>query len=123
MKTLGLALGGGGARGIAHIAVIEALDEMGVRPAAIAGTSIGALIGAAYAAGMSGKDIRRYVIGLSHDRSEVLRRVIAARSGSFAKLFTRGFGAASMVDAEKICAQFIPDQVPQDFASLALPVT
>ena len=50
MKTFALALGGGGARGLAHIAVIEALDEMGVRPTVIAGTSIGALIGAAYAA-------------------------------------------------------------------------
>ena len=43
MKTFALALGAGGARGLAHIAVIEALDEMGVKPAAIAGTSIGAL--------------------------------------------------------------------------------
>ena len=42
MKSFALALGGGGARGIAHIAVIEALDELGVRPVAVAGTSIGA---------------------------------------------------------------------------------
>ena len=54
-KTLALALGGGGARGLAHIAVIEALDELGVRPVAIAGTSVGAAVGAAYAAGMDGK--------------------------------------------------------------------
>ena len=54
MKSFALALGSGGARGLAHIAVIEALDEMGVKPTAIAGTSLGALIGAAYAAGMRG---------------------------------------------------------------------
>ena len=48
MKTFALALGGGGARGLAHIPVIEALDDLGVKPAAIAGTSIGALVGAAY---------------------------------------------------------------------------
>ena len=54
-KSFALALGGGGARGLAHIAVLEALDEMGRKPVAIAGTSIGSLIGAAYAAGMSGK--------------------------------------------------------------------
>src|SRR5262249_56322040 len=54
-RSFGLALGGGGARGLAHIAVLEALDDMGQKPAAIAGTSIGALIGAAYAAGMSGQ--------------------------------------------------------------------
>ena len=58
-RSFALALGGGGARGLAHIAVLEALDDMGTRPAAIAGTSIGALIGAAYAAGMAGRDIRR----------------------------------------------------------------
>src|SRR6476659_1801656 len=65
MKSFALALGGGGARGLAHIAVLEALDEMGVKPAAIAGTSIGALVGAAYAAGMRAKDIRRHVIAVA----------------------------------------------------------
>ena len=66
--TLGLALGGGGARGFAHVVVIEALDELGVRPAAIAGTSIGAAIGAAYASGMTGKTMRRIVTNLAHER-------------------------------------------------------
>ncbi|HEX3157151.1 MAG TPA: patatin-like phospholipase family protein [Gemmatimonadaceae bacterium] len=50
---IGLVLGGGGLKGFAHIGVLQALDEAGVRPAVIAGTSIGALVGAAYAAGMS----------------------------------------------------------------------
>ena len=71
MKSFALALGGGGARGLAHIAVIEALDEISVRPVAIAGSSIGAAIGAAYAAGMSGKAMRRVAIR---------RRRISARS-------------------------------------------
>jgi len=53
----------------------------------LAGTSIGALIGAAYAAGMSGKQIRRYVLSLAHDRSDLLRRLIAARGRSIAALF------------------------------------
>ena len=43
-KSFGLALGSGGARGLAHIAVIEALDDIGAKPVAIAGSSIGALI-------------------------------------------------------------------------------
>src|SRR5207249_893182 len=117
-----LALGGGGARGIAHIAMLEALDEMGVKPAAVAGTSIGSLIGAAYAAGMSGKDIRRYVIALAHDRGEMLRRLVGARAGTFASLFTMGFGSATLIDAEKLCAQFLPDAVPRDSA-LEIPLT
>lgn len=53
MKRVGLALGGGGARGVAHIAYIKAMEEMGVRPSIIAGTSSGAIVGALYAGGMS----------------------------------------------------------------------
>jgi NTE family protein len=48
---LGLALGGGAARGWAHIGALHALDEAGIRPAVIAGTSVGAVVGGCYAAG------------------------------------------------------------------------
>jgi NTE family protein len=60
-KRIGLALGGGGARGLAHIPVLETLDELGIRPAAIAGTSIGSIMGALYASGLSGSEIRELV--------------------------------------------------------------
>jgi NTE family protein len=123
MKTFALALGGGGARGLAHIAIIEALDEMGVKPSAIAGTSIGALVGAAYAAGMRGKDLRRHVLGFAHDRGETTRRLISARAGSLTDLFLGAFGQATQIDAEKFCAQFLPDAVPADFSALAIPLT
>jgi NTE family protein len=123
VKTFALALGGGGARGLAHIAVLEALDELGVKPLAIAGTSIGALIGAAYAAGMHGKEIRRHVIALAHSRGEIMRRLIAARAGTLADLFAGAFGQATQIDAEKFCAQFLPEAVPADFAALQIPLT
>jgi NTE family protein len=122
MKTVALALGGGGARGLAHISVIEALDDLGIKPVAVAGTSIGALVGAAYAAGMSGKEMRRYVISLAHNRGEIMRRLIAARAGTLADLFTGGFGTATQLDAEKFCAQFLPAAVPADFSSLEIPL-
>jgi NTE family protein len=48
---IGLALGSGSARGWAHIGVIRALEQAGIRPDLVCGTSIGALVGAAYAAG------------------------------------------------------------------------
>jgi NTE family protein len=122
MKTFALALGGGGARGLAHIAVIEALDEIGVKPTAIAGTSIGALIGAAYAAGMRGKDIRHHVIGFAHDRRETMRRLMAARAGRLSDLLSGAFSQATQMDAEKFCAQFLPEAVPEDFAALDIPL-
>ncbi|HEY5066216.1 MAG TPA: patatin-like phospholipase family protein [Xanthobacteraceae bacterium] len=123
MKTFALALGSGGARGLAHIAVIEALDDMGVKPTAIAGASIGALIGAAYAAGISGHDIRRHVLGIAHKPNETRRRLLAARSGSFANLLSGLFGQATLLDPEKFCTQFLPDSVPADFAALQIPLT
>ena len=121
-KSLAIALGGGGARGIAHIAVLEVLDELGVRPTAIAGSSVGAMIGAAYAAGLSGRDIRRHVIALAHDRSEVYRRLVAARAGSFASLFSGGFGSATQVDGQKFCEYFLPPSMPDDFSALKIPL-
>lgn len=58
MKKIGLALGGGGVRGVAHVPVLEFLDECGIRPHMISGTSMGAIIGAVYASGFSGEEIR-----------------------------------------------------------------
>lgn len=49
---LGIALSGGGARGIFHVGVLQALEEHGIRPACVSGTSIGAVVGALYAGGM-----------------------------------------------------------------------
>jgi len=122
LKRIALALGAGGARGLAHIAVLEALDDLGVKPVAIAGSSAGALIGAAYAAGMTGKDIRRYVLLLAHDRGEVFNRILAARSGGLVDLVASGIGNAAAVDAEKFCQQFLPAIVPDEFEKLLIPL-
>lgn len=67
---IGIALGGGGAKGLAHIPVLETLDGLGLRPNRIAGTSVGAVIGALYASGMSGKSIRELVDGLTVSEDE-----------------------------------------------------
>ena len=64
-----------------------------------------------------GKDIRRFVITLAHDRGEMLRRLIAARAGTFASLFNVGFGSAALVDAERFCEQFLPAQMPAAISS------
>ncbi|MEO0777314.1 MAG: patatin-like phospholipase family protein [Bacteroidota bacterium] len=58
---LGLGLSGGGTRGAAHIGVLRALEEAGIRPEIISGTSAGAIIGGLYAAGCQLNDIYRFV--------------------------------------------------------------
>ena len=64
-KRIGLALSGGGARGIAHIAFLKVLDELEIKPAVIAGTSIGAIIGTLYASGLTGKEIEDLFCGIT----------------------------------------------------------
>ena len=54
---LALVLSGGGARGLAHIGVLRVLDSLGVQPTTVVGTSMGALVGALYAGGLSGRQI------------------------------------------------------------------
>lgn len=56
-RRIGLALSGGSVRGLAHIGVIKALAELGIRPAIVVGTSAGSLIGASVAAGLEWHEI------------------------------------------------------------------
>ncbi|APF36837.1 Predicted acylesterase/phospholipase RssA, containd patatin domain [Chelatococcus sambhunathii] len=120
--SIGLALGGGGARGLAHIAVIEVLDELGLRPAVIAGTSMGAIIGAAHAAGIGGRDLRRHVQDTLRDRTAVLTRLLQARVGRLSQLFARGHANPVLIDGEKFLDLFWPQSVPERFEDLAVPL-
>jgi NTE family protein len=122
-KTVALALGGGGARSLAQIPVLEALDEIGVKPVAIAGVSFGAVIAAAYCSGMSGKAIRRAVIALAHDRAGVFSRLLAARAAGLSDWLSTPFGNPFLLDAEKFCDRFLPAELPDDFAGLQIPLT
>jgi NTE family protein len=117
---IALALGGGGARGLAHIVILEALDELGLRPSAIAGTSIGAIVGAAYAAGVSGKDLRAYALSRLRNRAQVMSRVLQARVGKLTDLFS-GLGNPVLVDGEKLLDLFWPEAVPDSIEDLAIP--
>lgn len=56
---IGLALGGGAARGFAHIGVIQVLEEAGIQPALVVGTSAGSLVAALYASGKGGAELAR----------------------------------------------------------------
>jgi NTE family protein len=62
VSNLGLALGGGGVLGAAHVGVLQVLRERGIRPSIVAGTSAGALIGAAYAGGLDPYRLERITL-------------------------------------------------------------
>jgi NTE family protein len=61
---IGLALGGGAARGFAHIGVIQVLEEAGIRPALVVGTSAGSLVAALYASGHSGPQMATLALAM-----------------------------------------------------------
>jgi NTE family protein len=61
---LALVLGGGAARGFAHIGVIQALEEAGIKPDMVVGTSAGSLVAALYASGKGGAELQRIALGM-----------------------------------------------------------
>lgn len=115
--TIALALGGGGARGIAHIPVLEALDELGLTPVAINGSSIGALMGAGRAAGMTGREIRDYTLATVGSRNEVINRLWKLRPANM-----RGGFRVGQFNLERILRGFLPDAIPDDFCQLDIPL-
>ncbi|HEY5789219.1 MAG TPA: patatin-like phospholipase family protein [Gammaproteobacteria bacterium] len=80
MQRIGIALGGGGVRGLAHVLALRVLDDLGVRPALIAGTSIGAIIGAAYAAGIPARELHDLCLRHTLKRGDGLLEVIGKRA-------------------------------------------
>ena len=71
---VGLALGGGGARGIAHIGAIKAFEELGIKFDYVAGTSAGSIIGALYAYGKTAKEIEELAKSLR--KKDIMRGMI-----------------------------------------------
>ena len=76
--SIGLALGSGGAGGLAHIAILQVFDDLGIQPDHIAGTSIGAVIGGLYAAGLSAEEILDVFDDFGGSRLDALSRLARA---------------------------------------------
>ena len=72
-QKLGLALSGGATRGLAHVGVLQALEENGIRPDCLSGTSIGAFAAALYAFGVPLKEMRRISQGMTPLRVSKLK--------------------------------------------------
>ena len=117
---IGVALGGGSARGLTHIPYMEALDEMGLKPSIIAGTSIGALIGAGWANGTSGAELREHAYSVLGTLRIIAARLWDAQVRNIGSMFSRGFTV--QLDAERIVDAFLPEPFPHTFAELQIPL-
>ena len=101
----GLVLSGGGFRGIAHVGVIRALEEFGIIPSHIAGTSSGAIVGALYAAGLSYAEIMKF-----------LKKV------NIFSIYKYARNKPGFVDSEKFYEEFSKVFPRDNFNSLKIPL-
>ncbi|HEY4201029.1 MAG TPA: patatin-like phospholipase family protein [Devosiaceae bacterium] len=117
---IGVALGGGSARGLTHIPYIEAMDELGLKPSVIAGTSIGALLGSGWAAGMSGRELREHSINVLGTMRIIMGRLWNTQVRGIAGIFQNGI--PMQFDATRIVDAFVPDGFPEEFKDLRIPL-
>jgi NTE family protein len=111
---LGLALGGGAARGFAHIGVIQVLEENGIKVDLVAGTSAGSLVASLYASGKTGKELQALAEGMDEgaitDWSFPLRGLIRGEAlARFIRDKTGGKGIEQMVTPLGIVATDLSD--------------
>ncbi len=108
-RKIGLTLGGGGARGLCQIEFLKVLDELNIKPCMISGCSIGAIIGAFYAAGFSAVEIERIV-------EEI-------KLADLAKLIDLSFLSFSSFVKGKGVEKFLKAKLPVDtFEALNIPL-
>src|SRR3989339_227880 len=140
---IGLALGGGGARGLAHIGVLRVLEKNGIIPDYIAGTSMGAIIGAMYCSGLTPDEIEKKITvfletdiykrmkfeSLMHKESESILKNIIKIIKQKAMFFLSGVRMAFLDKSvmEEMVSYFLPDIDFQDlkipFACVAIDIT
>jgi len=113
-KSIGIAFGAGGARGIAYLLMIEALDELGVKPSIISGSSIGAVVGAFYAAGFSAKEMKGILNQLINPKSDSVFDFLL--KSDIVKMFT-------MFDPQFIRSGFIKGEKFQNYMKSHLQVS
>jgi NTE family protein len=119
MPRIGVALGGGSARGLTHIPFIEAMDELGLKPSVISGTSIGALIGSGWANGMTGAELRDHAMQVLGTMRTIASRLWGAQIRNLGGLLQNGFNI--QLDANRVVDAFLPDPFPTEFKDLKIP--
>ncbi|MGC8657775.1 MAG: patatin-like phospholipase family protein [Desulfomonilaceae bacterium] len=124
MKRVGLTLGGGGVRGLAHIPILETLDELDCRPSVISGTSMGSIIGAMYASGMSGKTIRERVSSHSVLKSDTWPDVFKKKEELLKWLdaFSLEFGRGGLLKTDKFLNYLLSEIRESTFEDLKIPL-
>lgn len=121
--SIGLALGSGGAGGLAHIAMLEVFEELDLKPDGLAGTSIGAIVGALYAAGLNSAEIADVFREFGGSALDPLSPLMGINGGpDWPDLLNVDLENGGFIDADGFLA-FIGEQFEaRTFAELQLPL-
>jgi len=125
MKKVGLTLGGGGAKGFAHIPILEVFDELGIKPYCITGTSIGAILGALYASGHSAADIVAMIEQLIAPRNSRFKDIIRNKDAfKFLELIDPHFSfkPQGLIKGEKFLGFLCEQMQVSTFEELSIPL-
>ncbi len=117
-----MALGGGAARGLAHIPMLEVFDEMGLRPAVIAGCSFGALVGAAYASGIPAKEIGDHARRILANRVQAAKYLFGVKGARLRDLLKRKAFTSLLIDGEQLTSFIFPDGVASNVEETEIPL-
>ena len=121
-KTVGIALGGGGAKGLAHIQVLKVLDRLDVDVVAISGTSIGAIIGSLYAAGRSGSEVEAIIGEILATPRSIEEAFNSERLFGWIELLGLDFGKSHILEAEGFLTELGEYLGKSTFEELSIPM-
>jgi NTE family protein len=123
MPKIGIALGGGGAKGLAHIPILEVFEELGIRPVCVAGTSIGAILGVLYCSGIPPSQTRRELTEVSLSGEERLRDLLGKREILKWLDFARfQFDRSALLRSDRVMDILFSDLGPRRFEDLHTPL-
>lgn len=120
-EKISIAFSGGGALGFGHIALVQAMEDLGLKPYELSGTSMGAIIAVSWAYGMDSQQMISYFENLVDHRSRLLGKVLKLKTRQSKSFFTGGsvfqFNALDMLNI------FTPKDFPENFHQLKIPTT
>lgn len=121
--SVALALGGGGVKGLAHIALLKKFDELNIRPSLIAGTSMGAIIGALYANGISGAEIEDKVRDHLFVKGEKLKSIFRRRKQliKWTKIFALEKSKGGFITTDGLFDHLFHELIDVEFKDLRIP--
>lgn len=119
---IGISFGSGGSRGIAHILMVEALEELGLKASVVSGSSIGAIGAAFYAAGINSKEMREILDELIHPKSDsIFDFVLRSDIVKLLTMFDPQIIKSGFIKGDKF-QKFLSDRIPaKTFKELKIP--